>query len=92
MDISTLSALIIEKIKEAGGYSELSDEALFKSIYGSLNMIYKKHFYIAQQKLESEERQGIFPNKERYKKEYEKVEDYVMAYANKLAATTKEQA
>ena len=77
----------MEKFKEAKGYSELDDAQLFKSIHGYLDGIYKKHFYIAQQKIEKDERKGIFPTQEKYKKECDAVEDIVISFANKLAAT-----
>lgn len=91
MDLVTLTSLVIEKIKDANGYSELDPKALHKSVHGYLEKIYKKHFYNAQKRLEDEEARGIFPSQAKYKKEYDEVEDIVMVYANKLAATTKDQ-
>lgn len=91
MDLNTLSALVVEKIKDANGYSELDDKTLFKSIHGYLEMVYQNHFYLAQKKIKNEENCGLSLSKTRYKKEYDSVEDTVMIYANKLAATTKEQ-
>lgn len=91
MDIKSLSTLVIEKLKDANMYSELDDKALFKAVYGYLDMIYQKHFHLAQKRIKSEEQSGIFPNEARYKKAYDGVEDTVMIYANKLAAVTKEQ-
>lgn len=89
MDLAALTTLIIEKFKDAGGYSELNDEQLFKSIYKYLDAIYRKYFAIAQKKIEEKERMGVFPNQLDYKKEYDLVEDLVMIYANKIAAVTK---
>jgi hypothetical protein len=87
MDIQALSALVVQKFKEAGGYSELEDKVLFESIFKFLDMQYRRHTYIAQQKIKEDERRGIFPNKAKYDAAYIAVEDIVMAYANKLAAT-----
>ena len=87
MDIQALSALVIQKYKEAGGYSELEDKELFKSIYKYLDLQYRRHSYIAEQKLKDDERRGIFPNKLKYEAAYTAVEDTIMNYANKLAAT-----
>ena len=89
MDITALSSLVIQKFKEAGGYSELEDKDLFKSIYKFLDMQYRKNFYAAQQRLNQEEKIGTFMTKEKYDEAYLEVEDIVMGYANKLAATDK---
>lgn len=91
MDLNTLSVLVMEKLKDANLYSELDDKALFKSIYGYLDLAYKRNFYLAKKRIESDELRGIFPNPEKYKKEYDAVEDIVMAQANKLAAITRDQ-
>lgn len=91
MDLNTLSILVMDKFKDANGYSELDDKQLFKSIYGYLNSVYKRHFYLAQKRIESDEMKGLFPSPEKYKKEYDAVEDIVMVHANKLAATTRDQ-
>lgn len=89
MDITALSTLVIQKFREAGGYSELDDKDLFKSIYKFLDTQYRRHLYIAQKRLQDEEARGIFPDKAKYDAAYVAVEDIVMAYANKLAATDK---
>ena len=91
MDLDTLALLVIEKFKEAGGYSELDQKKLFVSIRGYLESIYRVNFHKTQQRIESEERQGFFPSKEKYQKEYAAVEDYVMNCANKLAATSRQE-
>ena len=91
MDLDTLSLLVIDKFKNSGGYSELDNKLLFNSVRGYLESVYRINFYKTQQRIESEERQGLFPSSEKYKKEYEAVEDLVMACANKLAATTKQE-
>ena len=87
MDLQTTAELVIEKFKDAGGYSELPDEDLYQSVYGFLDEIYQKHFAIAQAKIKAEENRGIFPDTKRYETAYAGVEDIVMYYANKLAAT-----
>lgn len=89
MDIQALTGLVISKFKEAGGYSELEEKDLFKSIFKFLDMQYRKNFYITQQRLKDEEKRGIFMTKEKYEMAYLEVEDIVMGYANKLAATDK---
>lgn len=81
----------MEKLKDANGYSELDNKEMFKSIYGYLNSVYRKHFYFAQKRIEIDELKGIIISSEKYKKEYDRVEDIVMIHANKLAATTKDQ-
>ena len=91
MNIGALAKLVIEKFKEADGYSELNDKELFKSIYGYLDSIYRKHFEIARKKIKDDESKGIFPDQKEYKERYEGVEDIVMMYANKLAATDKSE-
>lgn len=91
MDLTNLSTLILEKIKDANAYSELSDQELFEVIYDYLDAIYKKQFLLAQRRIENAELKGIFPNSEKYKKEYDNVEDIVMTYANKLSAMTKDE-
>jgi hypothetical protein len=87
MDLQTTAELVIEQFKAAGGYSELDDDALYESIYGFLDDIYQKHLAIAQAKIKAEERRGIFPDTRRYDEAYQGVEDIVMHYANRLAAT-----
>ena len=87
MDLQTTAELVIEKFKDAGGYSELPDEELLVSVYGFLEEIYQKHLAIAQAKIKAEENRGIFPDTKRYDAAYQGVEDIVMYYANKLAAT-----
>ena len=89
MDLNALTSLVVEKFKDAGGYSELDDEQLSKSIHRYLDYIYRRYFNIAKKKIEENERKGIFPNENDYKKEYALVEDLVMVYANKIAAVTK---
>jgi hypothetical protein len=89
VDLTALTTLIVEKFKDAGGYSELNDQQLFNAIYKYLDAIYRKYFQIAQGKIEKRELDGIPPNQAEYKKEYELVEDLVMVYANKIAAVTK---
>lgn len=89
MDLQTTAELVIEQFKGAGGYSELSDEDLYQSVYGYLDELYQKHLAIAQAKIKAEENRGIFPDTRRYEQAYQGVEDIVMYYANKLAATDK---
>lgn len=91
MDITALAGLVIAKFKESGGYSELDDKALFKSIFASLDAQYRRHFYIAQKRLNDEEKRGIFPDKAKYDAAYIEVENLVVAYANKLAASQKSE-
>lgn len=87
MDIGSLATLVIQKFKTAGGYSELPDKDLYRSIYKFLDKEYRKHFKAAQQALKDEEARGLFPIKENYDAAYIAVEEIVMEYANKLAAT-----
>lgn len=89
MDISTLTKIVISKIKEVIIYSEITDEQLYKTIYKSLNTTYQKHFYQAQKRIKDDENRGVFITRDKYKKEYDGVENIVMAHANKLAATNK---
>ena len=89
--MDTLALLVVEKFHDAGGYSELDNKKLFSSIRGYLESIYRVNFHKTQKRIESEERQGLFPSKEKYQKEYAAVEDYVMTCANKLAATEKNE-
>jgi hypothetical protein len=89
MDIQALTGLVISKFKDAGGYSELEDKELYKAIYKFLDMQYRRNFYAAQQRLSNEEKLGTFMTKEKYEEAYLEVEDIVMGYANKLAATDK---
>lgn len=91
MDLASLANLVIEKLKESGVYSELNDEDLQKSVHDYLDHIYRKYMYIAQKKISDSEKQGIFPNQQEYKKQYDMVEDIVMVYANKLAATNRNE-
>ena len=91
MDLNALASLIIEKFKDVNGYSELSDDQLQKSIHGYLDSIYRKYLVIAQKKISEKERSGFIPNQTDYKKEYDLVEDLVMIYANKIAATEKNE-
>lgn len=91
MDIDGLASLVLQKFKEGGGHGDVQEKTLLKSIHGALNLMYRKHFFTAQQRISNEEKQGIYVSKEKYEKEYSAVEDMVMNYANKLAATTKEE-
>ena len=91
MDIQPLTLAVIEKFRDAGGYTDLEEKNLFKSIHKALNLVYQKNFYTTQQRLKDEERRGIFPDKDKYEKEYKAVEDLVFAYANKLAAVEKHE-
>lgn len=89
MDITSLTGLVISKFKEAGGYSELDDKALYKSIHNYLESQYRRHFYLAQKRLSDDEKCGIFPDKAKYDAAYVEVENIVVTYANKLAAVEK---
>jgi hypothetical protein len=91
VDLNALAALVVEKFKDANGYSELSDEQLHKSVHLYLDSIYRKYFAVAQKKIAEKERAGLFPNSADYKKEYDLVEDLVMIYANKIAAVSKSE-
>lgn len=91
MDLDTLTSLVIEKFNYAGGYSELDKGQLYKTVKTYLETIYTINIYKTQKRIEAEEKMGIFPNKETYRKEYSAVEDYVMNCANRLAASTKEE-
>lgn len=91
MDLNALTTLVVEKFKEAGGYSELSDQELYRSVYKYLDSIYRKFFSVAKKKLEEQERSGISISEADYKKEYEMVEDLVMIYANKIAAVIRSE-
>lgn len=91
MDLISLSNLVIEKLRESGFYSELSDEDLQNCIHEYLDNIYRKYMYIAQKKISDDEKKGVFPNHQEYKKQYDMVEDIVMVYANKLAATNRNE-
>lgn len=91
MDIQDLATLVMQKFKEAGGYSELEDKALLKNIYKALNIQYQKNFYFAKKKIKEDEARGIVLDKDKYDKQYAAVEDSVIAYANKLAATEKHE-
>lgn len=89
MDLQALSALVVQKYKTAGGYYEMSEQALFKSVHKCLDGIYRKHFRIAQETIKAEEAAGIFPNEAKYQALYEAVESIVFDAANDLAATDK---
>jgi maltose-binding protein MalE len=89
MDIQALAALVVQKYKKAGGYIEMSDQQLYKSVYKCLDQIYRKHFKIAQDTIKLEEASGIFPNEAKYEALYGAVESIVFDAANDLAATDK---
>ena len=89
MDIQALSALVIQKYKTAGGYMEMTEGKLYKSIFECLDGIYRKHFRIAQETIKAEESLGIFPNEAKYEALYGAVEAIVFDAANDLAATDK---
>jgi hypothetical protein len=87
MDTQVLVVAVMEKFREAGGYTDLDDKALYKSIKKAIDYTYQKNFYETQKRIKDDERRGIFPDEKRYEKDYTAVEDVVFAYANKLAAT-----
>ena len=91
MDITALASIVLQKFKNAGGYSEMADGVLFKSLFQALDGQYRKHFYITQKRLKSEEERGIIVDKAEYDAAYAEVETLVIAYANKLAATEKSE-
>lgn len=91
MDIKDVALLVMERFREANGYSELDNESLFKAIYHYLNHIYQKQMYMTKNRLAEDERRGIFPDAKKYESEYLKVEDYVLAQAMKLAAADRSE-
>lgn len=91
MDIETTTELVIEKFKSVGGYSDMDDDALYTSIYGYLDEIFQNQLALVQTKVKAMEARGIFPDQEKYAEMYNAIEDVVMYYANRLAATHKSE-
>ena len=91
MDIEGLSALVLQKIKEVEYYSELDDKALYKSIYKSLDLTYRKNLFEFQKRMRQEEQEGKMADIKKYEKAYEELENIVMTQANKIAASNRSE-
>ena len=79
----------MNKLKDAGFYSELEKDELEKSITKQLNSIYEDKIAVLSLRLDIERHKGIVIDNEDYKKQYDKIKREIMAEAYDIALSSK---
>lgn len=91
MDIQPYVDLIIDKFKNAKGYSEIEDEKLSKILYSYLNRIYHEEIEALAIKIDTEHELDVWPDLERYKKETMEIKTKILKKTREIAQTKKEK-